>query len=165
MKTYNLLNSFDFRPYADTTVQYLTEEAGAASVNISSLQIDTLGSAIPVSSNSTILATQEYYLGRIDKLAIDKTQEFVIVKGQPADNPGKVVNDSVFGLADIFVPGVNLSISKTNPIRIERDTIKNYTMKFANLGMPFEQMELKKETVLSWQEDSQLGSQQTECVL
>lgn len=128
-KTYNLLNSFDFRPYADTTVQYLTEEAGAASVNISSLEIDTLGSAIPVSSNSTILATQEYYLGRIDKLAIDKTQEFVIVKGQPADNPGKVVNDSVFGLADIFVPGVNLSISKTNPIRIERDTIKNYTMK------------------------------------
>ena len=128
-KTYNLLNSFDFRPYADTTVQYLTEEAGAASVNISSLQLDTLGSAIPVSSNSTILATQEYYLGRIDKLAIDKTQQFVIVKGQPADNPGKVVNDSVFGIADIFVPGVNMSVSKANPIRVERNTIKNYTMK------------------------------------
>lgn len=128
-RSYNLLNSYDFRPYANTTVQYITEEAGAASVNISALTIDTFGSAVSVANNSVILATQEYYLGRVDKLAIDKTQKFVLVKGQPADNPGKVVNDSVFGLADVFVPGFDISTSSSNPIRIERDTIKNFTMR------------------------------------
>ena len=130
-KSYNLLNCFDFRPYANPTVPYVTNNTpgSASTVNITDLVLSTAFSGVTISNNRAIEATQEYYLPRIDKLAIDKSQEFVIIKGQPADNPGVVINDSVFGLADIFIPGDNISKSNINPIKVRRDTTKNYTMK------------------------------------
>ena len=130
-QTYNPLNCFDFRPYADGGAT-----PSASSANPPTTDIQTNGTlqlnesqVIAVSPGTRILSSQEYYMGRIDKLAIDKSQTFVLVKGQPADNPQKVVNSSVFGLADIYIPGKDASKSAANPIRVERNTVKNYTMK------------------------------------
>ncbi len=126
---YNILNCFDFRGYADITTQYFTSPGNAAPVTIQPLQFDPDRSAPSIVTNSRITATQEYYLGRIDKVAIDKSQSFVLVKGQPADNPGKVGNASIFGIADIHVPGTNLSKQNANAIAVERNTTRNYTMR------------------------------------
>jgi hypothetical protein len=128
-KTYNPLNSVDFRPYAQPTAQYIATKAGASTVTYQSLDLGDLSSSSGVANNTHIMSDQEYYLPRIDKIGIDKSQTFVITKGEPADNPGKVVNSAVFGLADIFVPGSNLSKAAMNSLKVEKNTTKNYTMK------------------------------------
>ena len=128
-KSYNLLNSYDFRPYADVTTQYFISQENAAPVTSQPLQFDPDKPGVSILNNSIINGTQEYYLGRIDKVAIDKTQNFVIVKGQPADNPGKVTTNTIFGLADLGVPGYDISTSSSNAIVVEKNTTRNYTMR------------------------------------
>ena len=128
-RVFNLLNSYDFRPYADITTSYFTSPGNAAPVTIQPLQFDPDRHSPPIVNRSVITGTQEYYLGRIDKLAIDKSQRFVLIKGQPADSPGKVSTKAAFGLADIHVPGKDLSKQATNPIAVERNTTRNYTMR------------------------------------
>lgn len=126
-RTYNPINCFDFRPYATPSTQYSQNSANPPVVP-SSYTL-TLNPTLPIANDKAILSNHTYYLSRIDKLAIDKDQEFVIVKGQPSDNPGKVVNDTYFGIADIYVPGSFVSKQGLNAVRIERNTVKNYTMK------------------------------------
>lgn len=128
-RTYNLLNSYDFRPYADVTTQYFISQGNAAPVTTQALQFDPDRAAVPILNNSIINGIQEYYLGRIDKVALDKTQNFVIVKGQPADNPGKVTTNSIFGLADLNIPGFDISSSASNAIVVEKNSTRNYTMR------------------------------------
>lgn len=126
-RVYNPVNCFDFRPYAQPITNYSTNKNNPPVVPTSySL---ALNPSIPIGNNTAILSDHKYYLARMDKLAIDKTQKFVIMQGQPADTPNQVVNDSVFGIADIFVPGKVISKSGVNSVRVKRNTVKNYTMR------------------------------------
>lgn len=130
-KNYNPLNSFDFRPYVDGGTLPSDDFSGAAGTNDQDDITDhkIYSSAINLISDSRILSQHEYYLGRIDKLAIDKSQSFVMVKGHPAEKPVKIVNDSLFGLADIIIPGFDTSTIGANAIKVERNTTRNYTMR------------------------------------
>ena len=126
---YNLLNCYDFRPYADVTTQYFTAASNAAPVTNQTLQFDPNRAPVSIVNRTTITASQEYYLARFDKLAIDKSQSFVLIEGQPADTPGKVSTNTVFGIADIFVPGKDISKQETNAIMVSKNTTRNYTMR------------------------------------
>jgi len=126
---FNLLNCYDFRPYADSTTQYFTSASNAAPVTTQTLQFDPNRPPVSIVNRTTITSSQEYYLARFDKVAIDKSQSFVLIEGQPADTPGKVSTNTVFGIADIFVPGKEISKQDTNAIMVSRNTTRNYTMR------------------------------------
>lgn len=125
--TYDLINSFDFRPYAREITQYSTSQANPPIVpsGVSSVTIDP---CIPIGNNTAVVANMTYYLPRYDKVAINKQGDFVIMKGQPSDNPSKVNNISVFGLADLFVPSNKISSKGVNAVKASTNTIRNYTM-------------------------------------
>ena len=125
---YGLLDCYDFRPYADISTQYFTAPGNAAPVTVQQLAFDPDRGSPAIVANTPITGTQEYYLPRYDKLAIDKSQNFVLIKGQPADSPGKVYNDTVFGIADILVPGNDLSKNNSNAIVVERNTTRRLSM-------------------------------------
>jgi len=126
--TYNTLNCYDFRPYADSSTQYFTEAGNSAPVTTQSLQFDPDRAVPSISNNSVVTGDQEYFLGRIDTLAIDAAQSFVIVKGQPSDNPIRNYSDTTFGIADIYVPANDLTTSNANALKVKRNTTRNFTM-------------------------------------
>lgn len=126
-RVYNPVNCFDYRPYATPTTQYSQNFANPPVVP-SSISL-SLNPTVSLANDKAIISNHDYFLSRIDKLAIDKDKQFVIVKGQPAENPGKVVNDSFFGIADLFIPGNIISQKGINSVKVQRNTTKNYTMK------------------------------------
>jgi len=122
------LNSIDFRPYVEPDVEYALG-IGAAQTVSSSITRSFPSIGMSISPSSTILSTQESYLSRIDAIVITSNGKFDVVKGTPAENPSKPLLRDVFQLGEVFIPGGNLEITGSDPLRITTKTIRNYTMK------------------------------------
>ena len=126
-KVYNLVNSIDFRPYANPVVAYSLGVAGAGTVSVSAVTI--VSGVNPIANSSRILMDQEFYSPRIDNIVIDSAGSFQLVKGIPSENPSRPVVGNAFPITEIFIPGNELSVSGDNPIRVKKTSTKGYTMK------------------------------------
>jgi hypothetical protein len=126
-KVYNLVNSIDFRPYANPVVPYSLGIAGAGTVSVSAVTI--VSGVNPIANSSRILMDQEFYSPRIDNIVIDSAGSFQLVKGIPSENPSRPVVGNAFPITEIFIPGNELSVSSDNPIRVKKISTKGYTMK------------------------------------
>lgn len=124
---YDIINCFDFRPYAKPITQYSASRANPPVVpaSVTSLAIEP---CISISNNAAVVCNMRYYLPRYDKLAINTRGDFVLLQGNPSENPAKLINGSVFGIADIYVPGKDISKVGINAVKASTNTIVNYTM-------------------------------------
>jgi hypothetical protein len=123
---FNLLNSYDFRQYANPVVPYDTGASGAATVVESDLSLN-LG--IQPASDSNISATQEYYMSRIDSVVLDEFGVISLYKGGEAENPSRPALSGLYALNNIFVPGNQLKITGNNSIQLQDVSNKAYTMR------------------------------------
>jgi hypothetical protein len=137
-KSYDLRSVVDFRPFATNTATSTTTLA-SATINPSST-VAFSGSPYLPAPDSDFQTDLQYYLRRIDRVAIDTTGNIVITEGVPvAANPGAPVEQSgTMTLGLVFVPPYPTLSSvegktynrpeytvSTQPIQNRRYTMKN----------------------------------------
>lgn len=111
-KSYNLRDCLDFRPVrAD---------------NSTTLSFASTATKIP-ENGSDIILDYQYYLGRIDKIVLDKTKVFDVIKGIPSINP-VTPNDSSTGMTLFILRYPPYTIS-TNEIGVQHIEHRRYTMR------------------------------------
>ena len=139
--TYNLRDCLDFRPVrTDHSL---------------SLTFDSIAAKIP-ENGSDILLDYEYYLGRIDKVVLDKSKSFDIIKGVPSLNP-VVPNDSSTGMTLFILTYPPYTLS-TNEIDVKYLEHKRYTMRDIG-GIEKRVQNLEYYTSLSLLEQETLNKQ------
>ena len=117
---YPLRDVIDFRPVrADAT-------AGSGSTVTFDVSPSTTGPQIPVVGSDMILDYQ-YYLPRIDKLVLDRSQSFQIVKGVSSINP-PVPSDTETGMT-IYIMSYPPYTAKSSDINARYINNRRYTMK------------------------------------
>ena len=77
---------FDFRPYGSNTAVLSTTAAGASINPANTFALSGDDQFFPV-PDSEIQYDIEYYLPRVDRVAVDKNSDFKIVQGVPSTNP------------------------------------------------------------------------------
>ncbi len=105
---YNLLNCYDFRPYANPVVPYTLGAADATSApNVGT----TIEAGIQIASDSNISATQSYYMSRIDSIVLDEFGVISLYEGGEAENPSRPEITGLYALNNILIPGNNITRS------------------------------------------------------
>mgnify|MGYP006139907903 CR=1 FL=1 len=122
---YNLINSYDFRPYATPVVAYSVSAVGAPTATVVS---KTIVAGVSPSMDSSISSTQTYFMSRIDSLIIDEFGVFSIYKGGEAEAPRRPSIAGLYAINHILVPGNQTSISGNDSIQIQDVSTKTYTM-------------------------------------
>jgi len=88
-KYYDLRDQFDFRPYSNKTATPSTSPLNAP-INpleqTAGLRFANTTNKLFPAPDSQLTSTVEYYQGRIDRVVIDETNEFHIIKGQVGTN-------------------------------------------------------------------------------
>jgi hypothetical protein len=123
---FNLLNTYDFRPYASPVVAYTIGTAGAPTAYIVST---TVVAGIQPSTDSSISATQSYYMSRIDSVVLDEFGVISLYKGGEAENPSRPAISGLYALNNVYIPGNQLKISGNNSIKLQDVSNKTYTMR------------------------------------
>lgn len=112
--SYNLRDCVDFRPVkADHTLN-------------NTFNIDTTGPKIP-DYGSNIILDYEYYLPRIDKVSLDKTKKFEVIKGVPRINP-LTPQDSSTGMT-LYILKYPPYVGESSDIKIKQIDNRRYTMR------------------------------------
>jgi hypothetical protein len=112
--SYNLRDCVDFRPVkADHTLN-------------NTFNIDSTGPKIP-DYGSNIVLDYEYYLPRIDKISLDKTRVFEVIKGTPGLNP-LTPQDSSTGMT-LYVLRYPPYVGNSSDIRVKQIDHRRYTMR------------------------------------
>ncbi len=124
--TYDLVNSFDFRPYITPAVSYSIGISGAPSVSIVS---PTVVLGISPSNESSITSNHAYFMSRIDSVVIDEFGDIALYEGGEAENPSIPELQGLYSINNIFVPGNITTVSGNNKIKLSDVSTKNYTMK------------------------------------
>ena len=122
---YNLLNSYDFRPYATPVIAYSVSSASAPTATVVS---KTIVAGVSPSMDSSVSSTQTYYMSRIDSLIIDEFGVFSIYKGGEAEAPRRPSIAGLYAINHILVPGNQTNISGNDSIQIQDVSTKTYTM-------------------------------------
>ena len=118
---YELRDSLDFRPRVDDDS---TINAGA-----NNRSFDGTGASVvnPIKPGSDVRSDFEYYLGRVDKIFLDKDGNFKVLKGASSLEPrvpGTL--DNAMHLYTLFLPAYTLD---TAEVGIEHVDNKRYTMR------------------------------------
>src|SRR6056300_1579673 len=118
---YELRDSLDFRPRVDDDS---TIDSG-----VQDRSFDGTGASVvqPIKFNSDIRSDFEYYLGRVDKIFLDKDGNFKVLKGASSINPrvpGTL--DNAMHLYTLYIPSYTLD---TSEVGIEHVDNKRYTMR------------------------------------
>ena len=118
---YELRDSLDFRPRVD--------DASTINSGVQDRSFDGTGASTvqPIKFNSDIRSDFEYYLGRVDKIFLDKDGNFKVVKGASSIAPrvpGTL--DNAMHLYTLFLPAYTLD---TSDVGIEHVDNKRYTMR------------------------------------
>jgi len=140
--TYDLLSSYDFRPYATPWVAYSISAAGAETASPVDLAINV---AVSPSVAGFMTADLEFYVGRYDAVAIDETGDFNIVQGAPAENPVPPKVTNAFVIGEVYIPGNNLNITGQDPVKVKEKIVRNYTME--DIGRIDKRVDRLAETV------------------
>ena len=146
---YNLRDCLDFRPVrSDAT-------ASGGSAVVFDVSPSTTGPKIP-ENGSDIILDYQYYLPRIDKVVLDKTKKFEIVKGIPSLTP-LPPNDTTTGMT-LFILSYSPYVDDTKDIDIQQINHRRYTMR--DIGKLESRIEnLEYYTSLSLLELDALGKQ------
>ena len=118
---YELRDSLDFRPRVD--------DASTINSGNQDRSFDGTGASVvnPIKFNSDVRSDFEYYLGRVDKVFLDKDGNFKILKGASSLEPrvpGTL--DNAMHLYTLFLPAYTLD---TADVGIEHVDNKRYTMR------------------------------------
>ena len=86
---YDLRDSIDFRPYVANTIAYATTEGTAPTCTTSVTASPTFasGEKYTPAPNQNMEIDYSYYLGRVDKVYVDREGNFQQIRGVPAENP------------------------------------------------------------------------------
>lgn len=141
-RVYDLLSSYDFRPYAEPWVAYSISAAGAETASPVSLSVQT---GVSPSVGGFMTADLEFYVGRIDSVVIDETGAFEIVQGAPAENPVPAKVTNAFVIGEVYIPGNTLNITGQNPVKVKEKIVRNYTMQ--DIGRIDKRVDRLAETV------------------
>ena len=118
---YELRDSLDFRPRVD--------DASTINSGSQDRSFDGTGNSVvqPIKFNSDVRSDFEYYLGRVDKIFLDKDGNFKVLKGASSLEPrvpGTL--DNAMHLYTLFLPAYTLD---TSEVGIEHVDNKRYTMR------------------------------------
>jgi hypothetical protein len=118
---YELRDSLDFRPRVD--------DASTINSGSQDRSFDGTGTSVvqPIKFNSDVRSDFEYYLGRVDKIFLDKDGNFKVLKGASSLEPrvpGTL--DNAMHLYTLFLPAYTLD---TSEVGIEHVDNKRYTMR------------------------------------
>src|SRR5210317_64216 len=118
---YELRDSLDFRPRVD--------DASTIDSGVQDRSFDGTGASVvqPIKFNSDVRSDFEYYLGRVDKIFLDKDGNFKVLKGASSIEPrvpGTL--DNAMHLYTLFLPAYTLD---TSEVGIEHVDNKRYTMR------------------------------------
>ena len=118
---YELRDSLDFRPRVD--------DASTINSGNQDRSFDGTGASVvnPIKFNSDVRSDFEYYLGRVDKIFLDKDGNFKVLKGASSLEPrvpGTL--DNAMHLYTLFLPAYTLD---TADVGIEHVDNKRYTMR------------------------------------
>src|SRR5210317_441620 len=118
---YELRDSLDFRPRVDDDS---TIDSG-----VQDRSFDGTGASVvqPIKFNSDVRSDFEYYLGRVDKIFLDKDGNFKVLKGASSSSPrvpGEL--DNAMHLYTLYLPAYTLD---TSEVGIEHVDNKRYTMR------------------------------------
>ena len=118
---YELRDSLDFRPRVD--------DASTINSGNQDRSFDGTGNSVvqPIKFNSDVRSDFEYYLGRVDKIFLDKDGNFKVLKGASSLEPrvpGTL--DNAMHLYTLFLPAYTLD---TSEVGIEHVDNKRYTMR------------------------------------
>ena len=118
---YELRDSLDFRPRVD--------DASTINSGSQDRSFDGTGTSVvqPIKFNSDVRSDFEYYLGRVDKIFLDKDGNFKVLKGASSLEPrvpGTL--DNAMHLYTLFLPAYTLD---TAEVGIEHVDNKRYTMR------------------------------------
>jgi hypothetical protein len=132
LKSYNLFESIDARPYVRDMVTPSQSLSNAQTVSSSVIdnKADLVsGGNLHLFEESQIASsTFSYFLSRIDSVVLDEYGNTLLIKGGEAESPVPPKLDRQYALADILIPGGSNEINGDNRIRIEERSNKNYTM-------------------------------------
>ena len=100
---YDLRDVIDFRPYAANTAAYATSIGSATSNPAETL---SFGSGVKyfASPNEQFEMDYDYYLGRHDRFIVDDLGKFVLVQGEPAEDPIPPTPSSGMTVAELTIP-------------------------------------------------------------
>jgi len=118
---YELRDSLDFRPRVD--------DASTIDSGVQDRSFDGSGASVvqPIKFNSDVRSDFEYYLGRVDKIFLDKDGNFKVLKGASSSSPrvpGEL--DNAMHLYTLYLPAYTLD---TSEVGIEHVDNKRYTMR------------------------------------
>jgi len=118
---YELRDSLDFRPRVD--------DASTIDAGVQDRSFDGSGASVvqPIKFSSDVRSDFEYYLGRVDKVFLDKDGNMKILKGASSVAPripGTL--DNAMHLYTLFLPAYTLD---TSEVGIEHVDNKRYTMR------------------------------------
>lgn len=83
--SYDLRDCLDFRPFASNTAARSITVSGAP-LNPSEV-MNFAGDRMLIAPNKNAEVTYTYYQGRVDRVILSTTGEFIVLSGDPSDNP------------------------------------------------------------------------------
>ena len=125
---HDLLNSYDFRPYATSNVDPSTGAGGAPTVNSSSPASLDITRGLTPANGATVSGDQTYYMSRIDSVALDEYSNIFLLKGGEDENPSLPFIGDNYAISHVSVPNNTADITGENKISVRSVANKNYTM-------------------------------------
>jgi hypothetical protein len=120
---YNLRDCLDFRPVRKSATNALDSGTVTTVFDVDS---STTGPKIP-ENGSDILLDYSYYLPRVDKVVLNKSKTFDIIKGTPSLNPVQSKNkDDSMNLYILTEPAY---VANTSDISVQYINNRRYTMR------------------------------------
>jgi hypothetical protein len=147
---YNLRDSLDFRPVRATPTS-------AATANTVTFDVDstTTGPKIP-ENGSDIILNYQYYLPRIDKVALNKNRTFEVIQGVPSLTPVEPKDKD--GAMTLYVLHEPAYVANTSDIAVQYIDNRRFTMR--DIGSISKRVEnLEYYTSLSLLEQSAVNKQ------
>jgi hypothetical protein len=120
-KTYPLRDSLDFRP-----VRKIPTSAATANTVTFDVDSTTTGPKIP-ENGSDIILNYQYYLPRIDKVALNKNKTFEVIQGIPALDPVEPKDKD--GSMTMYILREPAYTANTSDINVQYIDNRRYTMK------------------------------------
>jgi hypothetical protein len=127
---YDLRDQFDFRPYSTSTA-IPTTSASTAPINplepTAGLRFANTTNKLFPAPDSQLTSTVEYYEGRIDRVVIDETNEFHVIKGQVGTDIEPLQPDNALTINLLKVPPY-----PSVPYQLSAQTVAFVDTKIAN---------------------------------
>ncbi len=129
LQDYNLLNSYDFRPYSTRVVVPSLGKDGAPTVNSSTPAAININRELTPAVNTTVIGDQVYYMSRIDSVVLDDYSNITLLQGGEDENPSRPKASGLYAIGTVTIPGNQSNITGEDRITIANISTRNYTMK------------------------------------